>query len=104
MFESEMYRPPMEYQYIIDDSQNGEFVFYPLFLVIENDKISTQSKGGVWVCVLFYSENLITFHKWLLLIDNKIMQLKYYPKLDLENTYVFKKRVIIIMVLIVVVS
>lgn len=27
MFESEMYRPPMEYQYIIDDGQNGEFVF-----------------------------------------------------------------------------
>ncbi len=46
-----MYRPPMEYQYIIDDSQNGEFVFYPLFLVIEN-KISTQSKGGVWVCFI----------------------------------------------------
>ncbi len=80
----------MEYQYIIDDSQNGEFVFYPLFLVIEN-KISTQSKV-VCGCVLFYSENLITFHKWLLLIDNKIMQLNYYPKLDLENTYVLKKK------------
>lgn len=24
MFESEMYRPPMEYQYIIDEGQNGE--------------------------------------------------------------------------------
>lgn len=34
MFESEMYRPPMEYQYIIDDGQNGEFVFF----VIQNDK------------------------------------------------------------------
>lgn len=48
MFESEMYRPQMEYQYIIDDNHNGEFVFNPLFLVIENDKISTQSKGGVF--------------------------------------------------------
>lgn len=26
MFEPEMYRAPMEYQYIIDESQNGEFV------------------------------------------------------------------------------
>ncbi len=52
MFESEIYRPPMEYQYIVDDSQNGEFVFYPLFLVIENDEISTQSKGGVFVSFL----------------------------------------------------
>lgn len=26
MFESEMYRPPMDYPYIIDEGQNGEFL------------------------------------------------------------------------------
>lgn len=36
-----MYRPPMEYQYIIDDGQNGEFVFF----VIQNYKLHNKKVG-----------------------------------------------------------
>jgi len=44
MFESEMYRAPMEYQYIIDDGQNGEFVFF----VIQNYKLHNK-KGFFFI-------------------------------------------------------